>query len=65
MRWIQACRRQGYWLVGPHPTTGIAAQTQGEKCALDRRIVIVGVRFENLFQLCIFNLPTPFYCVTQ
>jgi hypothetical protein len=28
MRWIQAGRRQGYRLVGPSPTAGIAAQTR-------------------------------------
>jgi hypothetical protein len=62
MRWIQAGRRQGYWLVGPSLTAGIAAQTRlTEKSVL----WIVGIWDEDLFRFAFLISPPPNSYVTQ
>ena len=53
MRWIQAGRRQGYWLVGPSPTAGIAAQTRSTW-----RKVCSGST-HRISSTLLFNFPTP------
>jgi hypothetical protein len=65
MRWVQACRRQGCCLVGPTPQRESLHRhgSQGEKCALDRRI-LVGVRYENLFHSAFLISPPPVHNIS-